>query len=704
MSLDQRSNAILSYLTEKEGYIPINEITEKFNISRRTIYYDIEKINDWLKDNDLPAIQHVRSAGFHLEKEAVRHIPEKLGMIKKWQYEYSAKERKAWIAIHLMSRNIPFYLENLMEKVRVSRNTTINDLKGLKKELTRFELSLEFDRKAGYLIKGKEEDKRKAIVFYLQHVLPKQGWQNLISQIPIMLNADNENFDFFVFEKMPAVEEIVSESEKDLNIQFTDEFLHSLSFRLLLFGRRLSQGKKVSVDEIEKRVLSGTKEYVAARRIGEKLSLLFGLEFPEDEIFYITKHLLSSRVQFSEAILENDSSQDAKTLMDIVSKMVTDFQKYACIVFENREEIESNLLLHVKPAYYRLIYGLEIEDNMADSIKEKYHDIFQLTKKVSRHLEIATGKQVNDIEIALITAHFGGWMERIGVSPAVRKSALLVCTTGVGTSRLLQHQLEGLFSTVDIIGCVSLREYERNQSDADFIISTIPLTEIDKPVFIVNPILTEAEKESLLKKVNSLLEVEPQKQNSIEAVMDIIRNYADISDEESLQKEIKEHFYETPITSKELYKPHLKDLLKLTHIQTLAEVSDWKKAIQAASQPLLENNYIGEEYVQAMIGNLVKMGPYVVISPKVAIPHARPQDGVKKLGMSLLRLQKSVIFSGKETHEINLIIVLAAIDGETHLKALGQLVKIMSNPEAKDKLIAADSPESIYELIKAYSI
>lgn len=704
MTLDQRSNAILSYLAEKAGYVPMTEITEKFNISRRTVYYDIEKINNWLKDNHLPEVSHVKTAGFHLEKEAAAQLPEKLNMIKSWHYEYSAKERRAWLAVYLLVRNTPFYLENLMEKVRVSRNTTINDLKGLKRDLERFNLALGFDRKAGYLINGKEDDKREAIVFFLHQVLPQQGWKSLLSKLPNLLNGTNDQFDFFVLEKMPAVEEIVSESEKELNVQFTDEFLHNLSFRLLLFARRLSQGKNVHVNLIEKRVLSGTKEYKVAQKLAGKLSFLFGQDFPEDEIFYITKHLLSSRVQFSESLLDFDSSQDAKVLKEIVSKMVTDFQKLACIVFENREEIENNLFLHVKPAYYRLLYGLEVENNMVDSIKEKYPDIFQITKKVCRHLEIATGKQVNDMESALIAVHFGGWMEKIGAKPADRKRALLVCTTGVGTSRLLQSQLEGLFSTVDIIGCVSLREYEKNQNDADFIISTIPLTERDKPVFVVNSILTETEKEILLKKVNSLLEVEPKKQNSIETVMDIIRSYADIKDEESLRQEIKEYYYQTPALAKKLAKPDLIDLLKPSHIRSLPDAPDWKEAIQLASRPLLENSFISEEYVQAMVENLVKMGPYVVVSPKVAIPHARPEDGVKKLGMSLLQLKKSVSFSSKEEHEVSLVIVLAAIDGETHLKALGQVIKIMSSPEIKAKLLSAATPENIYELIRSYAI
>lgn len=695
---------MLSYLTQAQDYVPVKVLAEKFNISRRTIYYDIEKINDWLEEHELPPVQYVRSTGFFLDEEAASRVPEKLGALKVWHYEYTPKERKAWLSIYLMSRSQPLYLEDLVKKVRVSRNTVIEDLKNLKEELLRFDLELEFDRKDGYVISGKEDDKRKAIVFYLQHVFTEQSWQTVLAQIPVILKANEEGLDLFDSEKMKAVHSIISSVEQELNIQFTDEFLHNIVFRILLFVRRLVQGKKVSIDSVEKQILKETKEYQAALKISDQLSVLFHLSFPEDEVFYITKHLLGSRIQFSEDLFLHDSSQETMMLSQIVSNMVTDFQSYACVLFENRSEIEKNLLLHVKPAFYRIIYGLEVESEVTDSIKAKYNDVFQLTKKVIVHLEEAVGKDVNDHEIALIAMHFGGWMERVGVKPAERKNALLVCTTGVGTSQLLWHQLEGLFSTVDILGCVSKRDYEKQVYDVDFIISTIPLEEKYKPVFVVSPILTEAEKEDLLQKVNALVDAKPQQRTSVEAVMAIIQKYADVIDEENLQLELKKHLYKPVNNAREMIKPNLKDLLKKANIQIAEGVSDWKEAIRLASQPILEDKSITPVYVRAMIDTLIKMGPYIVVSPMVAIPHARPEDGVNRLGMSLLLLEHSVPFSDNDTHDVQLVIILAAMDGETHLKALSQLTNMLSDPVIKEKLLDSKSVDTIYDLAKAYSV
>ncbi|MFC7395055.1 BglG family transcription antiterminator [Scopulibacillus cellulosilyticus] len=701
MSLDQRSTAILSYLINAQTYVKTKELIEKYHISRRTVYYDIGKINDWLKDNDLQQIKHVRSAGFLIETETAREVSKKLGTLRTWHYEYSAKERKAWLAIYLMARDNPLYLENLMEKIRVSRNTTIEDLKNLKVELERFHLKLEFHRKSGYVINGDEEDKRKAIVHFIQHVFPNENWQTFLSKIPMIINADSNQFDF---EKLKAIQQIIGEIEQKLNIQFTDEILYSLSFRLLLFCRRVSQGKKIKIDPIEKDVLRKIKQYEAAQKIGERLAALFEIDFPEDEIFYITRHLLSSRIQFSEGIESTRYSNDSEILTKVVAQMVTDFQKYACVFFKNRQEIEKSLLLHVKPAYYRIRYGLEFESDLTESIKEQYHDIFLLTKKVISHLEAVVGKEINENEIALIAMHFGGWMRKVGAKPAVRKKAILVCTNGVGTSRLLLHQLEGLFSTIDLIGSVSLREYKKNQYDVDFIISTIPLEEKNKPVFVVNPILTEAEMESLLKKVNVYFDRGSKRSSSIDVLMEIIQKHANVLDKEGLQQELKQYLYKPEKVVKEIEKPSLNSILQKKHIQLKNEVSDWKEAIQTASAPLLKEGLISEEYVQAMIHNIHKMGPYIVISPKVAIPHARPEDGVNKLSMSLLKLSNAVPFSEKREHDIQIVIVLAAIDGEAHLRALSQLTKMFSVPKNVNKVLLAKSSEEIFSLVNVYSM
>ena len=102
----------------------------------------------------------------------------------------------------------------------------------------------------------------------------------------------------------------------------------------------------------------------------------------------------------------------------------------------------------------------------------------------------------------------------------------------------------------------------------------------------------------------------------------------------------------------------LHELITRETIVLKEEVRNWKEAIQYASEPLLKKGWIEPEYVKAMIHIIETLGPYVVLTPHVAIAHARPDAGVNRLSMSLLRLKKSVSFGrGQEVH---LIIILSS--------------------------------------------
>ncbi|WP_025193709.1 PTS sugar transporter subunit IIA [Enterococcus faecalis] len=90
----------------------------------------------------------------------------------------------------------------------------------------------------------------------------------------------------------------------------------------------------------------------------------------------------------------------------------------------------------------------------------------------------------------------------------------------------------------------------------------------------------------------------------------------------------------------------------------------------------------------------------IIFYPDVALPHARPEDGVNQLGMSLLKIQKSVDLLEDPKHEIHLFICLAASDNETHLRALSSLTKILSKKESLHRLVAAETVPEILSIIQ----
>ncbi|MFO6427822.1 PTS sugar transporter subunit IIA [Escherichia coli] len=50
--------------------------------------------------------------------------------------------------------------------------------------------------------------------------------------------------------------------------------------------------------------------------------------------------------------------------------------------------------------------------------------------------------------------------------------------------------------------------------------------------------------------------------------------------------------------------------------------------------------WYSRRYYQAILDGVEQFGPYFVIAPGLAMPHGRPEEGVKKTGFSLVTLKK----------------------------------------------------------------
>ncbi|MCM3090665.1 MULTISPECIES: BglG family transcription antiterminator [unclassified Cytobacillus] len=703
MILDQRCMTILTKMVHAPSHVSPQELMEELQISKRTVYYDIDKINSWLKDQGLDELKYVRAAGFYLDEEEKQQIKQRLHSFDKaGSYEFSRKERMAWTAILILTREKTIFLQDLMDKLGVSRSTLLADIKELKKQLSQFQVQLIFHKSSGYYIAGEEQDKRKMLIYCLTQVLTNRGWNDLLSEVQLTIQ-DTPGLSPEMFQRtdLETIYEILDESESFSGVHYTDDVMETLTAHIFMLIKRFSQGKYIKMDPVEKQVIKETKEYTAARFICRKIESGFRLEVPDDEACYLATYLLGAKISdYDTHELEN---QDLAILKSMAVRMVDDFQKYACVFFQNRKELERNLLIHLKPAYFRIKYGIDLENPLSKSVQESYQDLFILTKKVVHHFEYVLGKKVSDDEVAYIAMHFGGWIDKEGVRVEARKKAAVVCASGIGTSRILQKQIEDLMPFVDVAHVYTVREYEKaSLADLDFVISTTPVSRKQIPVFIVNPILNPSEKESLLKQVQAS-EKKP-KSETIDALMDIIRKHADIKDESMLIQELKAYYQSNKEAKSEVdQKPMLNEVLTADKIQFADSVQSWQDALQMASQPLLADQSISQDYIDAMIENVNKMGPYIVIAPGIALPHARPEAGVNKLGMSFLQLKESCAFSEKPEHQVRLFFVLAAIDNETHLKALSQLSKMLSDSDNLEKLQTADAAADVLDIINQYS-
>ncbi|HEM7177765.1 TPA: PTS sugar transporter subunit IIA [Providencia stuartii] len=146
----------------------------------------------------------------------------------------------------------------------------------------------------------------------------------------------------------------------------------------------------------------------------------------------------------------------------------------------------------------------------------------------------------------------------------------------------------------------------------------------------------------------------------------------------------------------------LTTLLTPNVIQVVESATDWRDAIQIACEPLLKNHRIQQSYVDAIIHSHEKIGPYYVLGPGIAMPHARPEDGVNQLSLGLTVIKRGVEFGADGNDPVKLLIVLAATDSNSHIGAIAKLAELFDNQEDIDNIMQSENVDNILNIIARY--
>lgn len=110
-----------------------------------------------------------------------------------------------------------------------------------------------------------------------------------------------------------------------------------------------------------------------------------------------------------------------------------------------------------------------------------------------------------------------------------------------------------------------------------------------------------------------------------------------------------------------------------------------QEAVVKAGQVLLREGYIRQEYIDAMLKNFEKNGPYFALAPGFAMPHARPEDGVIQSGISLITLKNPVSF-GNSNDPVKVIMALATSSDNEHLEFMAKIAGLLGKEQVIEKL------------------
>ncbi|GAA0477168.1 MULTISPECIES: PTS sugar transporter subunit IIA [Tatumella] len=145
----------------------------------------------------------------------------------------------------------------------------------------------------------------------------------------------------------------------------------------------------------------------------------------------------------------------------------------------------------------------------------------------------------------------------------------------------------------------------------------------------------------------------------------------------------------------------LTDYLTKERIHICDTVADWQQAVTLSADPLLKQGVISQRYIDEIIAEHGRTGPYYVLAPGVAMPHSRPENGSNGIGLSLLVIRQGINFGSEDNDPVKVIFFLAAKDADSHIALISSLAELLDDEE-NIALLATGNRDTIDTIIQRY--
>lgn len=146
-------------------------------------------------------------------------------------------------------------------------------------------------------------------------------------------------------------------------------------------------------------------------------------------------------------------------------------------------------------------------------------------------------------------------------------------------------------------------------------------------------------------------------------------------------------------------------LIENNSVKLNQSAATWQEAIKIAVDPLIQSGAVETRYYDTIIKCINEMGPYIILAPGLAMPHARPEDGVKRTAFSLVTLAAPIYFEG-EDDPVDVLIALAGSDSDQHMQGLMEITQVLDDPDSDtgvdlDKIRRCKTVDDVYAVIDA---
>lgn len=656
------------------------EIQQKLNISERQLEYSLTQINLELFSQGIPKIIHKKNGSFDVSDRLFDYFANHARLSMNVNDYYDQRQRIYFIILYILTSQETISLPHIYSLINVSRSTASNDLKRVKGYLNERNLELNYTRQNGYFISGKELIQR-----------------NLLNDLIGELNKYTDLLVFVENYSRISLDQVIhyaKKVEEKVEVVYSDDAFQTLTYLLLFNILRNISGRERDKKYFQNKI-KDTREYEVVSQLTDSKYIRSDSDYE-----WLTLIFLSSNT-----IHSNLNPLDSEILRAVKS-MVDKFEEKTLVKISDRKDFDERLLVHLRPAIFRVKYGLHLNNTGLDDfiVGDTWQEyLVEIVEKIIFPLEKLTGVSFPTIELKLISFYFGGELEKSkGQFLDIHQRAAVVCTNGIISARLMYENLIRLFPEITFLATNSVREFENFNQDYDIVFSTVPL-KTEARQYLIKPVISTEEAVQLRYRVLDDLGLE-KRNNSIDELLDIISKNTKITNLNSLKEDLNTWLVSDKTSGNSSQKneqlPPLNQFLKRDYIQIIKKDMLWEEAVKVACTPLKEKKLVNENFLQSLVAQIADPKNYSFLGNQIAIPHTTPNNGVLGNGFGFCIFKKPIKFPGGES--ISIIVPIAVKDTTTHLKAIMQLSEFAENKKDVKNVLHAKDIDEIYKIIKKY--
>ncbi|KRN11234.1 PTS system transporter subunit IIA [Liquorilactobacillus mali KCTC 3596 = DSM 20444] len=662
--------------------LKVKDLAIQLGVTTKTVRNDIRQLNELLASKGLDQIVISKGTIYNPFSSTImkKFIQMANDNVQDDSY-LNPQQRIIFLLMEFLFAKDPLFLVELQEDMQISKSTMDNDMRDLRKLVQPYGLRIVTNHTSGVSVQGNERAIRMMFTDMFSHqpnildiVRDRFKWSTiLVNEARKVFN----NTDVIYLKKI--LRDIFSDSHLGVN----DNYQQQAIVLTMVWLLRVQNGHNVDTDaDTDVATLNDHQSEFVNAIIGH-----FGLKIiGKSEASYLA-FTISSFDSDEPAELENWAKSQI-----ICLALIEWMEETLEFPFSKSESLFERVYKHISALIKRQSRSVNAYNPLKRTIMQSYPEIFNSVKAFFLKRGQEYQMNLSDDEIGYLAVYFSTTQVEICQEQVRKYRIAIICNYGLATGRLLAAKLEEHFN-VDVLAILSVSELDiLNKIPVGLVFKTVDVEIAGFPSLKVNPIPSVKDVQAVANFLKEHSKLSKYEENQLEParlfnniLIVLKKNSIDISN--SLVFELRRVFEKNRLKINEReVQPMLRDLINNSQIQLQVPVSGWKDAIMRSAKPLLDENYIESRYVKAMIESVEDYGPYIVIGPSIALAHARPEDGAKKLGVSIMTLAHPINFGNPENDPVKIIFCLAAVDNYSHLNVMKSVVRLINDQDKVERL------------------